>query len=204
MNLIVQGTALADEDLRRIAQLAGTQQFERLGSGAGKLVSAQQNPAITTYCARVGLDFGFVPEGLRLAHMRLLAIDMDSTLITIECIDEVADLAGVKAEVVAITAAAMSGEIDYAESLRRRVGLLQGLDETALARVYAERLRLSPGAETLLAAARLAGLKTLLVSGGFSFFTDRLKFWRAGLQLRYLRRIEIDAGQRAEAVGENA
>ena len=194
MNLIVQGTALADEDLRRIAQLAGTQQFERLGSGAGKLVSAQQNPAITTYCARVGLDFGFVPEGLRLAHMRLLAIDMDSTLITIECIDEVADLAGVKAEVVAITAAAMSGEIDYAESLRRRVGLLQGLDETALARVYAERLRLSPGAETLLAAARLAGLKTLLVSGGFSFFTDRLKA-RLGLDYCASNVIEIEDGR---------
>jgi phosphoserine phosphatase len=111
-----------------------------------------------------------------------LAIDMDSTLITIECIDEIADLAGVKAEVSAITAAAMSGEIDYAESLRLRVGLLRGLDQDALGRVYDERLRLSPGAETMLAAMQRAGVKTLLVSGGFSFFTERLK---ARLRLDY-------------------
>ena len=194
MNLIVQGALLADDDLRRIAQLAGTQRFERLGSGAGKLVGAQQDPAIAAYCARVGLDFGFVPEGRRLEHMRLLAIDMDSTLITIECIDEVADLAGVKAEVAAITAAAMAGELDYAQSLRRRVGLLQGLEEAALARVYAERLRLSPGAETLLAAVRSAGMKTLLVSGGFSYLTERLKA-RLGLDYSASNVIEIEDGR---------
>ncbi len=194
MNLIVQGARLADDDLRRIAQLAGTQQFERLGSGAARLVGAQQNPAIAGYCAGTGLDYGFVPEGRRLEHMRLLAIDMDSTLITIECIDEVADLAGVKAEVAAITAAAMAGELDYAQSLRRRVGLLQGLEETALARVYAERLRLSPGAEALLAAARQAGLKTLLVSGGFSYFTERLKT-RLGLDYSASNVIEIGDGR---------
>jgi phosphoserine phosphatase len=91
-------------------------------------------------------------------------------------------MAGVKAEVSAITAAAMSGEIDYAESLRRRVRLLKGLGEDALAQVYDERLRLSPGAEAMLAAMRRTGVKTLLVSGGFSFFTDRLK---ARLRLDY-------------------
>lgn len=194
MNLIVQGATLADEDLRRIAQLAGTQQIERLGSGAGRLVGAQRQPGVAEYCERAQLDFGFVPGDRKLADMRLLAIDMDSTLITIECIDEVADLAGVKAEVAAITAAAMAGELDYAQSLRRRVGLLRGLEETALARVYAERLRLSPGAETLLAAARQAGLKTLLVSGGFSYFTERLKA-RLGLDYSASNVIEIEDGR---------
>jgi len=126
--------------------------------------------------------------------MRLLAIDMDSTLITIECIDEVADLAGVKAEVSAITAAAMSGELDYAQSLRRRVGLLRGLDQAALARVYDERLRLSPGAETLLAAMRGVGVKTLLVSGGFSYFAERLNT-RLGLDYATSNVLEIEGGR---------
>jgi len=175
MHLVIQGTVLADDDLRQLAQLAGAQRIERLGPGACRLIGAQRRPGIAEYCARARLDFGFIPEQRRLADLGLLAIDMDSTLITIECIDEIADMAGVKAEVSAITAAAMSGEIDYAESLRLRVGLLQGLDEGALARVYDERLRLSPGAETMLAAMQRAGVKTLLVSGGFSFFTERLK-----------------------------
>ncbi len=194
MNLIIQGAAVADHDLQQIAQLSGTQQFERLGPAAWKLRDARPHPGIAGFCARAGLDFGFVPENRRLADMRLLAIDMDSTLITIECIDEVADLAGVKSEVAAITAAAMAGELDYAQSLRRRVGLLQGLDETALARVYAERLRLSPGAETLLAAVHSAGIKTLLVSGGFSFFTERLKS-RLGLDYSASNVIEIESGR---------
>jgi phosphoserine phosphatase len=102
-------------------------------------------------------------------------MDMDSTLITIECIDEIGDLAGRKAEISAITASAMRGDIAYPESLRRRVALLEGLHIDDLERVYRERLRLSPGAETLLAACRKHGVKRLLVSGGFTFFTDRLK-----------------------------
>ena len=120
MHLVIQGPGLADNDLLRLAQLAGAQRIERLAPGACRLVGAQQRPGIAEYCARARLDFGFVPEKRKLADMGLLAIDMDSTLITIECIDEIADL-GVKAEVAAITAAAMAGEIDYAESLRRRV-----------------------------------------------------------------------------------
>ncbi len=194
MNLIIQGAALADDHLREVSRLAGARQIERLGSSACRLVGARQDPAIAAYCASAGLDFGFVPENRKLADMRLLAIDMDSTLITIECIDEVADLAGVKAEVSAITAAAMSGQIDYAQSLRRRVALLQGLDEAALARVYDERLRLSLGAETLLAAMRRAGVKTLLVSGGFSFFTERLKT-RLGLDYSISNVLEIEDGR---------
>lgn len=194
MNLIIQGAALADDDLRRLAALAGAQRVERLGDAAWRLAGARQGPGISEYCARVCFDFSFVPENRKLTDMRLLAIDMDSTLITIECIDEVADLAGVKAEVSAITAAAMAGELDYAQSLRRRVGLLRGLNQDALARVYDERLRLSPGAETLLAAIRRAGVKTLLVSGGFSFFTERLKT-RLGLDYSISNVLEIEDGR---------
>lgn len=194
MNLIIQGALLADDELRQIAQLAGAQHTERLGAAAWRLIGAQRRPGVAEYCAGAGLDYGFVPEGRKLADMRLLAIDMDSTLITIECIDEVADLAGVKAEVSAITAAAMSGELDYAQSLRRRVGLLRGLDQAALARVYDERLRLSPGAETLLAAMRGVGVKTLLVSGGFSYFAERLNT-RLGLDYATSNVLEIEGGR---------
>lgn len=194
MNLVIQGAVLADDALRQLSRLAETRDVERLGTTAWRLRGAQQRPAVAEYCARAGLDFGFVPEARKLADMHLLAIDMDSTLITIECIDEVADLAGVKAEVSAITAAAMSGELDYAQSLQRRVALLRGLEEEALARVYQERLRLSPGAEALLAAVRSAGLKTLLVSGGFSFFTDRLKA-RLSLDYSTSNELEIEGGR---------
>ncbi len=127
-----------------------------------------------------GIAPGLVVRGieapLRLADFGLAAFDMDSTLIAIECVDEIADMAGKKAEVAAITEAAMRGEIaDYKESLRRRVALLRGLPVQALQRVYDERLRFNPGAERLVAACKAAGLKTLLVSGGFTFFTDRVR-----------------------------
>ena len=113
---------------------------------------------------------------LRWQDFKLIAFDMDSTLINIECIDEVADAAGRKAEVAAITEAAMRGEIaDYKDSLRRRVALLRGVPAAALTQVYEERLRLNPGAQTLVQACQQAGLKTLLVSGGFTFFTDRVR-----------------------------
>src|ERR1039457_1247330 len=178
----------------RRAGSAGHRRGMRPGPGACRLMGAQERPGIAEYCARAKLDFGFIPEKRKLADVGLLAIDMDSTLITIECIDEIADLAGVKAEVSAITAAAMSGEIDYAESLRLRVGLLRGLDQDALGRVYDERLRLSPGAETMLAAMQRAGVKTLLVSGGFSFFTERLKT-RLGLDYSISNVLDIEDGR---------
>ena len=123
---------------------------------------------------------GLVLRGLntprRLSDFGLIAFDMDSTLINIECIDEVADAAGRKAEVAAITEAAMRGEIaDYKESLRRRVALLGGVPATALEEVYTHRLRLNPGARELVQACKAAGLKVLLVSGGFTYFTDRVR-----------------------------
>jgi len=117
----------------------------------------------------------FTPP-LQLADYKVIAFDMDSTLINIECIDEIADAAGKKAEVAAITEAAMRGEItDFKDSLRRRVALLRGVDAGSLDQVWTERLRLNPGAEALLGAVHAAGLQSLLVSGGFTFFADRVR-----------------------------
>ncbi|NDZ11408.1 phosphoserine phosphatase SerB [Variovorax sp. WS11] len=117
----------------------------------------------------------FTPP-LKLADFKLIAFDMDSTLINIECIDEIADAVGKKAEVAAITEATMRGEImDFKESLRRRVALLQGVPVSALQEVYDRRLRLNLGAEALVSACKAAGLKVLLVSGGFTFFANRVK-----------------------------
>ena len=117
----------------------------------------------------------FTPP-LRLADFKLAAFDMDSTLINIECVDEIADAVGKKAEVAAITEAAMRGEIaDYKDSLRRRVALLKGVPVSALHEVYERRLHLNPGAQELTQALKAAGIKLLLVSGGFTFFTDRIR-----------------------------
>jgi len=135
---------------------------------------------------------GFTPP-LKLADYRLVAFDMDSTLINIECVDEIAEAAGRKAEVAAITEATMRGEIsDYKESLRRRVALLRGVPGTALHTVYSHHLQLNPGVERFVQACRAAGLQTLLVSGGFTFFSDRIQ---ARLQLDAARAnvLELDA-----------
>nr|WP_174862698.1 phosphoserine phosphatase SerB [Comamonas jiangduensis] len=112
----------------------------------------------------------------KLSDYKLMAFDMDSTLITIECIDEIADVTGKKAEVAAITEATMRGEItDFKDSLRQRVGKLVGVTEADMARVLAERLRLTPGAEKLVKTAQAAGLKVLLVSGGFTYFAEHVR-----------------------------
>jgi phosphoserine phosphatase len=116
------------------------------------------------------LPCGFDPNGVK-----LIVSDMDSTLITIECIDELADCLGFKPQVAAITEAAMRGELDFAGALRQRVRLLEGLPVSALQQVYDDRLRFSPGAEALMSAARARGIKTAVVSGGFTFFTERVK-----------------------------
>jgi phosphoserine phosphatase len=167
---------------RRSAALACWSRASIDGSGVSALAEAHQ------------VDAEIVAPGLRLQDFRLAVFDMDSTLITIECVDEIADFAGRKAEVAAITEAAMRGEIaDYDDSLRRRVGLLAGLGESTLERVWQERVQLSPGAQTLIAALQQAGLATLLVSGGFTFFTERL---RRKLRLDWARSnlLEIDQG----------
>ena len=136
---------------------------------------------------------GFTPP-LQLADYKLIAFDMDSTLINIECVDEIAAAAGRKSEVGAITEAAMRGEIaDYKESLRRRLALLKGVPEAALHEVYTNRLRLNPGVERFVQACTTAGLKTLLVSGGFTFFSDRVRA-RLGLDFARANVLEIEHG----------
>ena len=134
---------------------------------------------------RSGLVARNLPAPLRMADFKLAAFDMDSTLINIECVDEIAAAAGLKAEVAAITEATMRGEIaDFKESLRRRVALLKGVHEKWLHEIWEHRLQLNPGVETFLGALREAGLKTLLVSGGFTFFSDRVA---ARLAIDYTR-----------------
>jgi phosphoserine phosphatase len=151
---------------------------------------------VSAHCAKAKLDWAYVREGARLADFGLLAMDMDSTLICIECIDEIADFAGRKAEVAAVTASAMRGEIAWPESLKRRVAALEGLEESALERVYAERLRFNPGAEKLINAARRANVKTLLVSGGFTYFTDRVRD-KLRLDYAYSNVLVVESGRLA-------
>ncbi len=142
-----------------------------------------------------GLVINVATPDLTLSDFKLIAFDMDSTLINIECVDEIADAVGRKAEVATITEAAMRGEItDYKDSLRQRVALLQGVSVASMEEVYRERLRLNPGASELVRACQAAGLKTLLVSGGFTFFTDRI---RDELGIEYTRSnvLEIEAGK---------
>ena len=142
-----------------------------------------------------GLILRGVPKGLRLSDFRLVAFDMDSTLINIECVDELADLVGRREEVAAITEAAMRGEIaDYKESLRRRVALLAGAPEAVLQRVYDERLRFNPGVERFVRACQAAGLKTLLVSGGFTFFSERIR-QRLGLDFSRANTLGLAQGR---------
>jgi phosphoserine phosphatase len=132
--------------------------------------------AIKGVATSEGVDIAIAPASRSIKDFKLVAFDMDSTLITIECIDEIADYIGKKKEVAAITEAAMRGEIsDYQESLRRRVALLKGLQVEALQKVYDERLKLTNGAERLIQFLQHSGLKVLLVSGGFTFFTEKLK-----------------------------
>ena len=141
-----------------------------------------------------GLQLRGVAPGLRLTDFSLIAFDMDSTLINIETLDEVAEAAGCKAEVAALTEAAMCGDItDYKDSLRQRVALLRGVPLSALQAVYDERLQLNPGVETLIAACKRAGLRCILVSGGFTFFTDRLQ-QRLGLDDTRSNVLEIENG----------
>ena len=195
-NLIVQGDEVPTSDLKALHRLSSASAIERVGDQAFCLPDTRLSSAeeVASYCERAHLDFAFVEAGRKLPDFGLIAMDMDSTLITIECVDEIADFAGLKAEVAAVTESAMRGEIDWSESLRQRVALLKGLDASALQRVYSERLQLSSGAEKLIRAARQHGIRLLLVSGGFSFFTDRLKP-RLGFDYAFSNTLEIEGGK---------
>src|SRR5204863_2195619 len=168
--------------------------IQQISARAWRIHSAAPASTIGPYCEQARIDFAFIAEGRRFADLKLLAMDMDSTLITIECIDELGDLAGCKSEIAAITAQAMRGELDYPQSLRKRVSLLAGLPEKALTDVYDDRLRLTPGAEELIAGCKVHGVRLLLVSGGFTFFTERLKA-RLGIDYTISNRLEVTAGR---------
>ncbi|MFY3705662.1 phosphoserine phosphatase SerB [Achromobacter dolens] len=197
-HLVVQSPGLTVEHAEQLAALALAQGVARISATAARLLDVQHDDAtradVVAWAERHGIDTAFVPAGLKLSHCKVLAMDMDSTLINIECIDEIAGVAGVKDKVSEITEAAMRGEIkDFAESLRRRVALLKNVPAEALEQVYTEKLRLNPGAERLITTAQAAGIKVLLVSGGFTFFTDRLRE-RLRLDSAHANTLEIDNG----------
>jgi phosphoserine phosphatase len=198
MNLVLQGVGDCKARLERISALTASANVTWLGARAVRCEGITFSPAlrqtIEVAAQAAQLDATYSIGLHKMSDYKLVAMDMDSTLITIECIDEIADMQGLKAQVSEITEAAMRGELDFSESLKRRVALLEGLDTSALERVYEERLRLSPGAETMLKEVQAAGLKTLLVSGGFTYFTGRLK-QRLGLDYTNANELEIIDGK---------
>jgi len=197
MNLIIQGGALPTFLLDRIFAATGASTVEPRPPQVVRLLGATRTPAFDELIPLIEaekLDWAFVPAGKKLSDFGLICFDMDSTLITIECIDELADFAGKKAEVSEVTEAAMRGEIDYRESLRRRLALMAGLDARVLARVYGERLLLSDGARELLEACQNAGLRTAILSGGFTYFTERLRI-ELGLDFATSNELEIVGGK---------
>lgn len=201
MNITLQGLrSILSTDLELIKQIADMVNAEKvtpLNAQAVRLENVHcdkdQKAYIEAKCLAAQLDITLSPAR-QISDFKLVAMDMDSTLITIECIDEIADMQGLKPQVSEITEAAMRGELEFKESLTRRVALLKGLDASALQKVYDERLQLSLGAEAMLAAIKQAGMKTLLVSGGFTFFTDHMKT-RLGLDYAHSNVLEIENGK---------
>jgi len=198
MNLILQGCNTERAAIDGIVALAQAQRVSTIADHAWRCEGITYSDALKAQvdaaCLALQVDYAFIEAGRTLADFKLVAMDMDSTLITIECIDEIADMQGLKPQVAEITEAAMRGELEFSESLTRRVALLKGLDAGALQRVFDERLQLSPGAENMLQAVHSAGLKTLLVSGGFTFFTDRMK-QRLKLDYSHSNQLEIIDGK---------
>lgn len=179
-HLVIQSPALSGELIEHAAAIAEASGVQRLGTTAARILGVSDDVAIREevrlWGERVNVDTAYITAGARLNDCKILAMDMDSTLINIECIDEIAAFGGVKEQVASITEAAMRGEIkDFSESLIRRVAFLKGLSTEVLQAVYEQKLRLNPGAEKLVKTAQQAGLKILLVSGGFTFFTEKLK-----------------------------
>jgi len=164
-DFVVQAPEVPPPVLAALASQAQARAIVPFGAGAPaayRFPEIAERPELIDAARGASCDAGFVPEDRRLDRVRVVAMDMDSTLITIECVDEIADMKGIKAEVAAITASAMRGEIDFAESLRRRVALLAGLPVTVLDQVYADRLRISPGATRMLAGFKAVGATTVL------------------------------------------
>lgn len=188
------GSRQATADALRV--MAGARGVEPGHGGALRLTVADPSrvDAVRACLGPAPTDLNVVPSGRRLGDFKLLVFDMDSTLITIECLDELSDFAGRKAEVATVTERAMRGEIDWPTSLRERVSTLAGLEASVLDRVYEERLQLAPGAEALIATAKARGLRTAVLSGGFTFFTSRLRE-RLGLDAACANELEVVDGR---------
>lgn len=194
MNLVVLGQDIETRLLKTLAKHTGAAHIEQIHPGAFRIVDACTREGVAALCDEARVDYAFVPSGRRLDDFGLFVTDMDSTLIDIECIDEIAAEYGKKAQVAEITEAAMRGEMDFRESLTRRVDLLTGLDVSALETVFEERLNLNPGAHELMAGLKQAGIATMLVSGGFTFFTERLKA-DLGFDYAYANELEVSDGK---------
>jgi phosphoserine phosphatase len=197
-HLVVQSPALSTDLIEQAAAIAEASGVQRIGTTAARLLavsdSTDARAEILAWGERSLVDTAYVVAGSRLSDCKVLAMDMDSTLINIECIDEIAAFGGVKEQVASITEAAMRGEIkDFSESLTRRVAFLKGLSADVLQSVYEQKLRFNPGAEKLVATAKHAGLKVLLVSGGFTFFTEKLKA-RIGLDAAHANVLGAENG----------
>ena len=197
-HLVIQSPALSTDLIEQAAAIAEASGVRRVGTTAARLLavndSAEIRAEILAWGDRSLVDTAYVVAGSRLSDCKVLAMDMDSTLINIECIDEIAAFGGVKEQVASITEAAMRGEIkDFSESLTRRVAFLKGLSAEVLQSVYEQKLRFNPGAEQLVATAKQAGLKVLLVSGGFTFFTEKLKA-RIGLDAAHANVLGAENG----------
>ena len=197
-HLVVQSPALSTDLIEQAAAIAEASGVQRIGTTAARLLavndSTDARAEILAWGERCLVDTAYVVAGSRLSDCKVLAMDMDSTLINIECIDEIAAFGGVKEQVASITEAAMRGEIkDFSESLIRRVAFLKGLSADVLQSVYEQKLRFNPGAEKLVATAKQAGLKVLLVSGGFTFFTEKLKA-RIGLDAAHANVLGAENG----------
>ena len=172
-----QGSTITFSHLAHIHQLCATSvQFTQIAEHAYYLANQNTpNEAVQQFCAQQKIDCAYVEDKQLLKNYGLCVMDMDSTLISIECIDEIADMVGIKPQIAAITERAMQGELDFAQSLRERVTLLKGLQESDLMRVLNERLKLNPGALEWIATCKANNITTLLVSGGFTFFAERVK-----------------------------
>lgn len=176
MRLVLQSPAIREAHLAHIHQLIQTSvQFVQIGEHAYYLPNQAKRDEVLSFCLAQQIDASYVDDQHLLKNYGLCVMDMDSTLINIECIDEIADMMGIKLQISAITERAMRGELDFSASLRERVALLKGLDETNLSRVLNERLQLNPGAIEWIAICKKHQIKTVLVSGGFTFFSDHVK-----------------------------
>ena len=196
MRLVVQSSAITFPHLAHIHQLSGSSvQFVQIAQHAYYLANqADTNPDVQKFCAEQHIDCAYVQDKQLLQNFGLCVMDMDSTLISIECIDEIADMVGIKPQVAAITERAMQGELDFAQSLRERVALLKGLSEDDLMRVLNERLQLNPGAKEWIETCKKNNITTLLVSGGFTFFAERVKAM-LGLDYAVSNTLEIIDGK---------